>query len=497
MPRIAFPNFCGPTNPTRGISFDLQRCINMYPEKGLPSSRGEYMLVQRPGLQTYETLAASPVRALWAGLTRLFAVSGTHFYELNNTGGIVTDYGAIPGSSGVGPATIVQNGGSASFQLVVWDSSVNQLFTPSAGSIGTSKFNATWQEYLDGFSVAIATGASLQNAGQPNQINVSAFGDPTNWTPAAGSTQAFVIRTGASDLCTGLVVLQGLLWIFGQKSVEIWYDAGNSPFPFARYQGATINLGLASPASLVKFYNTLMWLGGDDRGYVQVYMAQGMSPVRVSTPAVESIIEQIGPSQIAIAWAYGYQEDGHTFYVLNFPVSGYGSVSNTLVYDITEGLWHERSSAQVPTCSATVPGFTATNAHFVGDMLSGKVMYQSLAFAADVGNTIACIRYAPYVSDMNRVSLHRRFEVAGTFGTANPQITYTDDYGVNYKTAAYQMAAAGNSAQPADHPQFKRYYAMQLGRSRARVYKFQVNTDTVNPVSIAGAYLDIGDMERL
>ena len=35
--------------------------------------------------------------------------------------------------------------------------------------------------------------------------------------------------------------------------------------------------------------------------------------------------------------AYAYQEQGHTFYVLNFPTAG-----ATWVWDVTTDVWHER-----------------------------------------------------------------------------------------------------------------------------------------------------------
>ena len=43
----------------------------------------------------------------------------------------------------------------------------------------------------------------------------------------------------------------------------------------------------------------------------------------------------------ADAVAYTYQQDGHPFYVLNFP-----SANTTWVYDVSTGAWHERAGFQ-------------------------------------------------------------------------------------------------------------------------------------------------------
>ena len=55
---------------------------------------------------------------------------------------------------------------------------------------------------------------------------------------------------------------------------------------------------------------------------------------------IESLIQSIREtSTIADAIGFTYTQRGHKFYVLTFPTGGL-----TLVYDIAQGLWHERQS---------------------------------------------------------------------------------------------------------------------------------------------------------
>src|SRR5437879_5592438 len=105
-------NFCGGTDFGFAQEWSSERTINLYP---IPASAGTHPktrihLVNRPGLFVFGTLPQSPVRALWAGNSRLFAIGGTHGYELNANGTVKTDFGAMAGSTGAGPCQIQANG---------------------------------------------------------------------------------------------------------------------------------------------------------------------------------------------------------------------------------------------------------------------------------------------------------------------------------------------------------------------------------------------------
>ena len=82
----------------------------------------------------------------------------------------------------------------------------------------------------------------------------------------------------------------------------------------------------------------------DDPGGATMYgvteavaRANGYTGQRISTHAVEWHIQQYG--DLSGATGYTYQQDGHAFYVLNFP-----SINTTWVYDVATQMWHERAS---------------------------------------------------------------------------------------------------------------------------------------------------------
>jgi hypothetical protein len=146
----------------------------------------------------------------------------------------------------------------------------------------------------------------------------------------------FASAEGSPDGLLSLIVDHREAWLFGTNSVEVWYDAGTTPFPLTRIQGAYNEIGCAAPYSVAKLDNGVFWLGADARGEGIVYRTNGYTGVRVSTHAVEWQIQQYG--DISDSIGYTYQQDGHAFYVLVFPTAG-----TTWVYDVATDNWHERA----------------------------------------------------------------------------------------------------------------------------------------------------------
>jgi hypothetical protein len=133
--------------------------------------------------------------------------------------------------------------------------------------------------------------------------------------------------------------------------------------------------------------NSVFWLGADARGQGIVYRAQGYQAVRVSTHAVEFAIQQYG--NLADAVAYTYQQDGHTFYVLNFT-----DADTTWVFDAATGAWHERAGFRNGdfkrhrgNCHARFDGEP-----IIGDYENGRLYAFNLDVYADAGATQKWLR---------------------------------------------------------------------------------------------------------
>lgn len=185
------------------------------------------------------------------------------------------------------------------------------------------------------------------------------------------------------------------LWVFKQESMEIFYNTGDADLVFKRRPGGNIEYGLAAKWSVAAIGNTVLWLADDKtvrRGF-------GLDPRVVSTPQITYRIEQLG--DISDATAFTYAHEGHQFYVLNFPLG-----KLTLVYDLTENDWHERSSwwktqgdagRWRANCYAKFQNY-----HLVGDYENNKIYYLDSGVYTDDGNTIIKRRILPNVGDDRR-----------------------------------------------------------------------------------------------
>jgi hypothetical protein len=149
----------------------------------------------------------------------------------------------------------------------------------------------------------------------------------------------------------------------------VWVNTGATDFPFQRSGNTFIEHGCAAAGTIAKADNTVFWLGSDDKGAGIVWRADGYSPVRVSTHALEHAFASYTLSD---AFAFTYQQEGHIFYCLTFPTD-----SKTWVYDASTQAWHERAFMNALTgdlsrwranCAIYFNG-----EHLVGDYESGKV----------------------------------------------------------------------------------------------------------------------------
>jgi hypothetical protein len=305
----------------RSINAADNRMVNLFAEAVPEGSGGKEagFLLRCPGLRLLATVGDGPIRGLWVTNGIAYVVSGSEFYSLN-TSWVATLIGTV---SGTGPVSMADNG----TQIFIACNPLSYIYNvstlvfaqitdvdfPGAGSVG----------YLDGYFVF--------NEPDSQKFWVTSLLDGTSVDPLD-----FASAEGYPDNVIALIVDHREIFLFGTTSVEVWYDAGTPDFPLARIQGAFMEVGCEAAYSVAKLDNSVFWLGSDARGRGIVYRANGYTPTRISTNAVEYAIQSYG--SISDAIAYTYQQDGHPFYVLIFP-----SAEATWVYDVSTQLWHERA----------------------------------------------------------------------------------------------------------------------------------------------------------
>ena len=480
---MKFPGFVGPSYVSQSPRLATQRCVNWYVERiEVEHETFQSALYPTPGCESFATFDESPVRGMIEQNGRCFVVVGQTLYEIYSDG-TKTDRGTVARDSN--PATFSANV-DAGDEIFITSGDEGYILTLSTNAFqkvngsGGASLALEQGEFLDGFFLGLDATTST--------LKISDLNDGLTWD----DTQ-FAQRTAGADPWQAMVVTHRDIWLFGKQTSEVWYNAGSSPFPFAAIPGAFLEQGIAAPFSAKRLGNTVMWLGSSEDGTGVVWMANGYSPARISTHAVEFAIQGYvrGGVDISDAVAWTYQEDGHAFYGLNFPAA-----KATWVYDAATQLWHERGTWNVNDVEykAWRPQYHvyAFNKHLVGDRNTGTVYAMSIDKFEDAGGgPVRRLRRSPHVSVNNDWMFYNSLQLELQTGLglttgqgSDPQVIlrWSDDGGETW--GHEHWASAGKRGEYGLRTIWRR-----LGRGYDRVYEVAV-TDPI-PWRVTGAYLDL------
>ena len=337
-----------------------QRTINWYLVK--PERDGDpWTLRGTPGLELLGTLPRTRIRGFHVHDGRLFAVAGARVYEVYSDG-TYREWGAIN--------TVRDRVGMASLlnTIVIGDGAGYYALDLAEGTLSAIA-DAPRGRYPVFFNQRILY------PGENGQVFYSELNDPTD-IPGLN----FFTAESLPDELVNITTTEDQIWLHGPDSTEVWYDAGDLDNPFQRIPGGVIYSGCAFADTALRLDNSVWWVEKDKDGQGIVRRSSGFTALRVSNSDVERFI-----ATSANLTAYSYQEEGHTFYVLN-------SELGTRAFDLKTQEWHERAwlnretgvqERQRQEFHAFVYG-----KHVVGDYESGKVYRQGLDLFDDAGQEI-------------------------------------------------------------------------------------------------------------
>lgn len=470
---IAKLPFVGPAYQSRSINADCQQAINLYLELDNASPRAPVAMYGTPGTVRKFTLPTGPVRgALVAGGYAWF-VAGSTVYRVAPNWAFLT-VGTI---------------GTASSEVSMVSNGVQVLIVDG----------------VDGWIVNVAAGtlAKITDDGFPNGVKRAAYqdgyflvtglaGSPSFWSNQTAYDGAkwdaldFASAEGAPDNTTGIISDHRELWLFGSNSAEVWMNTGGADFPFARSGNAYIEHGCAAAGTIAKADNTVFWLGSDDRGAGIVWRADGYTPARISTHAIE---HALAGYTLSDAIAMTYQQEGHVFYVLTFPTD-----SKTWVYDASTQQWHERawmhpSTGALSRWRANCMVFF-NGQHLVGDCETGAVYALDLDAYTDDGGPMLARRRTISSESLQRRTFYNALQIdlESGVGTGNGQgaeprvmLRYSNDGGHTWSNE--RTASMGKVGEYGARTRFTR-----LGAGRNRVWEMSI-TDPVKRC-ILGAVIE-------
>jgi hypothetical protein len=275
----------------------------------------------RPGSKaTFSPSTASSFGVLgllyWAEKDVVIAAAGGELYQLtyiSNTPVMTSLSGGVAQLNQSKPVSMVVdatnvyacNGGSI-------------LYAPKGGPATfiadpDAPTGATQLAYLDGYLLAIDN---------TNKFYWSDVNAGTSW-----SALSFASAAGSPDTLVALKVFNREIYLFGQRSIEVWENDGTTPF--SRIPGGFIESGCSAPNAIITDENAVYWL--DD--YRRLVRFNGKTVERLSTN-FDRELQSL--SSISDGIALKVEIDGYIFFIFTFPTA-----NRTLVYNQTTDDWCE------------------------------------------------------------------------------------------------------------------------------------------------------------
>ena len=232
----------------------------------------------------------------------------------------------------------------------------------------------------------------------------------------------FTAESDPDDI-VGLQVYNNKLFVLGSEVTE---EFNNNAGIFQR-TGFFIDKGLFAPFSTIATNNSFMWIGGGTNESPAIWTLNGNTPVKVSTTAIDSALQDFSLEQIQQAFAYSYAQNGHYFVGFSLP-------TRTFEINTITGKWNERTSQIINSKGLTetirwrVNSLGAAyNRILVGDSQDGRIGSVEVDTYTEYGSEIIRVMSTQVISDQGRAivipELEATFEAGvGDVETVDPKV---------------------------------------------------------------------------
>ena len=437
-----------------------QRFINCYSETIVDPVTGkqEVYCVKRPGFGasiTTGTTAIGTAILIWTGLT-----TGDH---------VVSAFGA--------PNSTLYNGTTSLGAITGKAASITETFVSAVPTLTISSTDNTGWYY----DVPTGVATKITDADFPGNASLTLAGtfahidgyacimDTTGklWASDLNSVTAWTATSFGSansypDKGIGAVRHRNFIMCFGSGSVEFFYNAGQTPFPFAKNASMTQKVGCISADAIAQIADTTFWCGSSPQGGLSIFQyADGIS--RISTPEIDAILILVGTANITLTTI--------RFYGRSFVLVKIGTTA--LVYCIEEKQWSEWTSSNQPWYKIVGNSIGGTLVNYcISNTLTGGIVYSmnpaSLVYS-DAGSSYTATMQLDSndLGTRNRKAWESLAVIADIQSVTSPiQISYSDD---DYET----VNVWGNLDLADNIP-----VARRLGSSRRRAWILNHSANT-------------------
>ena len=289
----------------------------------------------------------------WNGT--LYRVLGSSLVSISKAG-VITVLGDV-GDNGI-PVTmeysfdrlaIASNG-----NLFYWNgAALTQVTDPDLGNV----VDLTW---VDGYFMTT----------DGEFLVITELNDPTSIDP---------LKYGSSEIdpdpVTALLKVRNEVQALNRYTIESFRNVGGTGFPFQRIEGAQIQKGCTGPDACCTYMDAIAFLGSGRNEQCSIYIGQNGGTVRVSSNAIDAMLEEYTEEQLSKAVLETRNDRGNMLLFVHLP-------DRTLVYDqavsavAQDYAWHVLSSgAQEYSRYLGIFFVYAYDRWNIGDPTTGRIGY--------------------------------------------------------------------------------------------------------------------------
>lgn len=458
----------GNHNPSgaEGYQFSSSRNVNYYVEGD------RYALT--PGLVKWIEVGNGPIRGWCLHKQWLIVVSGSNVYRVWSD---TRQEGIGTVRSATGPVACMSNGVQV---LIVEPDGDGYRYD------GTGVTQVTDPDFV---ALKPTTGVFHDGYGVVNERDTGRFYISSNYDFTAWAALDFATAEAKPDNLVEIISDKNLLWMFGDRTLEVFQNTGNSDFPFEPLRSAFSYYG-AYANTVQRMDNTLVWFGKNEFGGRAILrLSQGADPVQVSDERINEWLDGLEQADIDAAFSFNVWKRGHSWYCLTLP--DYDDFGKTLVYDATSGAFFEwstwcDSNDKHGKFRGTGQIFFA-NLNLVGDNQTGKIYRMDPDVYTDDGLAIKRTRMMETMGkDLEYISWNAlQLELETGKGTPGTDYTmalrYSDDRGRRWSHSLTRSIGEGGEYA-------KKVVWRRLGRSRRRTW--EINTTAACDHRINSGYVE-------
>lgn len=419
--------------------------------------------VKRPGWGTATTPAAGSIGnqvMVWTGespgdnVVSAFGGTNSTIYVGTTSKGAITGKATGLTETTVGatvPTVVISSSDSTAWYYDTATGTATKItdaqFPGNAGKTLAGTF-----AHIDGFACIMTTDAGLY-ASDLNSV--------TAWT-----ANSFDTANTYPDVGVGCIRQGNFILAFGTQSLQFFYNAGLSPFPFAKASAKTIKIGAIHADAIGQIADTIFWIGSTHEGGLSGFKYDG-SVSRFSTPEIDTNIILAGTANVSITTIRYF---GRSFVRVK-------AASVVYVYCIEEDEWFEEST-ETPLATkvaATSIGSAMVNYAVSNISTAGKVFVMNHSALVFTDNGVAyTARVQTDLMDMDTTKEKAWDDVElvcdRETSTSTITLSYTDD---DYQTYTTWGNLDLSDARPR---------ATRLGMSRRRAWV--LTTSAATPMGI-------------